>query len=288
MPIIKDYQMATPLSIYTINITAAKDTRRVFDMTGRCAFAICSEGDFDIKILNEEYRVKDYCIFACMPFVNVEIMRVRKPGKIILGGIMLEDVMAVIKITVNSSNLLAIQQAPLVNIDENQYCYLRSSIGSYIKEISDSQLASSDSTSSRIDMEIIQSHSRLIVAQVMKIYFTNVPMNVDYHTNSDMIFQLFMLDLYANCREHRDVKFYASRSTVSLKYFTTLVRQLSGKTPSDFIESVVVGKARSMLNDTRLSIKDIATALNFPDTPTFSKYFRRVTGMTPKVYRQNL
>ncbi len=54
-----------------------------FDLTGRCAFAICTEGEFTIRILNERYVVKSRDMFACMPFVNVEILDVIKPSEII-------------------------------------------------------------------------------------------------------------------------------------------------------------------------------------------------------------
>ncbi len=279
--------MATPLNISIVKLCAEHDTGRVLDMTGRCAFAIWVEGDFDIRILNEEYRVKDHCIFACMPFVNVEILRIRKPGKIILGGIQLEDVMEVINTTVNSSNLLAIQQTPLVDIDDSQFNYLIGSIELYLNEISDSRHGENDNTRFFIQQEIIKSHSRLLVAQVMKVYFSNLSMDMKGYSHRDLVFQFFMFDLYANCREQRNVHFYASRSSLSLKYFSTIVRQLSGKSPSDLIKTVVVGEAKSMLNDPHRSIKDIATSLNFPDAPTFTKYFRRVTGMTPKEYRKN-
>lgn len=140
----------------------------------------------------------------------------------------------------------------------------------------------------QIHKEIISSHSRLIVAQVIKLYFANIPMDGSSHSHHDIIFQSFMLDLYENCRSHRDVRFYASRSGLSLKYFSTVIRLLSGIKPSEMIEMVVAGEAKSMLSDTTRSIKDVALSLNFPDTPTFTKYFRRITGITPKAYRNTL
>ncbi len=278
--------MVTPLNISAFHLSPVKDDGRIFDMTGGCAFAICSEGDFDIRILNIEYQVKGNCIFACMPFVIIEIVRVRKDCKIIFGSIKLEDVLAVINHTVNSSNLFSIQHSPLVRISSDQFDYLNTSIEWYLKELK--VVEDPESTWWHVQQEIIACHTRLIMAQVIKIYFTNIPMPVKSPTNRDMIFQHFMLDLYVNCRDHRDMEFYASRSSLSRKYFSTIVRQLSGLTPSELIETVVVGEAKSMLTEIHRSIKDIATTLNFPDAPTFTKYFQRVTGMTPKAYRKTL
>lgn len=280
--------MATPLNISIVSLRAAQDVGRVFDMTGWCAFAICEEGDFDIRILNEEYHVKGHCIFACMPFVNVEIIRIRENVKIILGGIMLEDVVALVNPPVNSSHLIAIQQSPLVKISEKQADYLNKSIGAYLEEISESEQSSNENNFNHIRQEIIACHGRLIVAQVIKVYFANMPMEVKETNHRDLVFQRFMLDLYAHAGEQRNVEFYASRSSLSPKYFSTIVRQVSGQSPSDLIKTVIVGKAKSMLSDPLRSIKDIATSLNFPDAPTFTKYFRRVTGITPKTYRKTL
>lgn len=279
--------MATPLNITTAVITSEKDEGRVYDMNDRCAFAICAEGDLDVKILNEVYHVTDHCIFACMPFVSIEIVKVRRKGKLIVGGIMLEDVFSLIHRTVNSRNLLAIQQTPLVKISAEQLRYLSVSIKEYLGEVEDYSV-SKEASFSMIDEEIISCHSRLIVAQVIKIYYTNLPMQVSGHTHRDLVFQHFILDMYAHCREERNVMFYARRSGVSVKYFSTLVRQISGKSPSEWIENAVGGQAKLLLGDIHRSIKDIASLLNFPDAPTFTKYFHRVMGMTPKAYRAGL
>ncbi len=280
--------MDTILDITTVNVASENDAANAFDMTGRCAFAICVEGDFDIRILNEEYRAEDHCIIACMPFVKIEILRVRKSGRIILGGIKLEDVLSLISRTINNTNLLAIQQTPLVRISEQQCAYLQESIGSFLNDLADSHKENLSVNCNTLQNEIVHCHSQLIVAQVLKVYLTNAPMDVKGHTRRDIVFQHFMLDLYKHCREQRDVQFYAARSAVSLKYFSTIVRQLSGSSPSEWIETVVAGEAKSLLNESQRSIKDIAATLNFPDAPTFTKYFRRVTGITPKAYRRSL
>lgn len=280
--------MSTLLNISNVFLTAGEDVGRVFDMTGRCAFAICENGDFDIRISNVEYKIKGRCIFACMPFVNVEIIRINETSKLILGGIKLEDVLSVINTTVNSNNLLAIHQNPLVNITDSQFDYLATSIKEYQEEISESLQDIDKNNCLHIQQEIIRYHSGLIVAKVMKVFFSNMPMLVDSCSHRDAVFQLFMLDLQTNCRTQRNVDFYASRSSLSRKYFSTIVRQVSGQSPSDLIKTVVIGEAKAMLNDKQKSIKAIASSLNFPDSPTFTKYFRRATGMSPKTYRKSL
>lgn len=277
--------MKAPLNISTVRLAADHDVGRVFDMTRRCAFALCTEGDFDIRILNVEYHVGARCLFACMPFVNIEVVNIRRPSEIILGYLMIEDMPGMIGRWINTDNIITIQNHPLVDISHHHFSRLIASINEYNANYADGYPKMDETPSVQIQRDIIEFHSRLMVAMVLKIFFSHIVMDVGGITHRDMVFQRFMLALYGNFREHRDVRFYASRSGVSLKYFSTLVRQLSGASPSDWIETVLVGEAKSMLDDRQRSIKDIASELNFPDAPTFTKYFRRVTGLTPKAYR---
>lgn len=131
--------MTTPLDISNVILSLESDTGRVFDMTRRCAFAVWEEGDFDIKIHNDVYRVNDYCIITCMPFMNVEVVKIRKNSRILLGGIRLEDVLSVINPAINSSNLLDIQQRPVVKIDKRQFDYISLSIKGYLEELSEAR-----------------------------------------------------------------------------------------------------------------------------------------------------
>ena len=44
----------------------------------------------------------------------------------------------------------------------------------------------------------------------------------------------------------------------------------------------------AMLDNTDLSIKEIATKLNFPTQSFFGKYFKQYVGISPKEYRNKL
>ncbi len=160
--------------------------------------------------------------------------------------------------------------------------------GEYLDECERSETESAIELCRHIEQDLINYRIRLIVGEVLKILVTNVSMKPVTHTRRDYIFQQFMLSLYSNFRQHHNVGYYAGNSGVSQKYFSTVIRELSGSTPSEWIEIVVVAEAKSLLSDINLSIKDIAGMLNFPDAPTFSKYFARSTGQTPKAYRRTL
>lgn len=278
--------MQPPLNISTELLLPGGEPNRIFDMTGRCAFAVCIEGDFDIRIMHKDYRVKSRSVLICMPFVNVEVIKVNAPSKVIICGTDLENVLAIINRTLSTGNLLSLRIHPVVSVDPAQLRYITSTIDEYLDEIADIAWCENNQTCGHINRSIIEARSQLIVAQALKLYFTNMPVDAKAQNHRDMVFQHFMIDLYANFRQNRTVKFYAMRSGLSLKYFSTLVRELSGAQPSEWIDTVVVGEAKSLLLNPERNIKEIAASLNFPDGPTFTKFFVRAAGITPKKFRR--
>ncbi len=228
------------------------------------------------------------CLIACMPFVNVEVVSVDRPGEIIFSYIQLEDIPTLINRWINTKSLLSVQQRPLAHISEESFTNLLASLEYYRTDYSNYHNSHDESITGKLGQDILACHSQLVVAKVLKIFYSNIQMEPGGHTHTDSVFQEFMLTLYTNFRKHREVDYYARRSGLSVKYFATVVRRISGMSPSKWIERVVVGEAASLLQVRQRTIKEIASALNFPDAPTFSKYFLRVTGSTPKSYRQSL
>ncbi len=279
--------MSLPLHIGYLSLEPAAPPPEVCEMTGRCAFVVCTKGDFEVKILNRNYEVSALSMLACMPFLTFEVTAVREECELVYGYISVQDIPVMINRWVNTDNLSAIQDQPLVKLKRPQLEYLLPLIEDYVRESRELENGTYDNVCRRIQMDVIDLQSRRIVAQVLKLFFANMaPMDLRGHEHKNIVFQKFMISLYSNFKTHRDVRFYAAQSGLSLKYFSTIVRSVSGLSPSAWIKTLVVREAMSMLNEMRHSVKDIANALNFPDAPTFTKYFHRVQGLTPKAYRQ--
>jgi transcriptional regulator GlxA family with amidase domain len=58
--------------------------------------------------------------------------------------------------------------------------------------------------------------------------------------------------------------------------------------PIDFIKQMRIKKALKLMEDTSLSITDIAYKVGFADPKYFSKCFKAEMGMTPKQYANSL
>ncbi|WP_374281776.1 helix-turn-helix transcriptional regulator [Novosphingobium sp.] len=78
----------------------------------------------------------------------------------------------------------------------------------------------------------------------------------------------------------------ASLCGISVRHLHRQFLNLTGVTISDYVETHLVGRAKTMLSTTPMTIKQIALAAGFEHANSFSRTFRRATGMTPMQYRQ--
>jgi AraC-like DNA-binding protein len=85
--------------------------------------------------------------------------------------------------------------------------------------------------------------------------------------------------------EHHDIAFYADRLHISPVYLSRVVRQVTGRTVVDYINQMLLMEASFLLRTSSMSITQIADRLHFADTPSFSKFFSRLKGMSPREYR---
>ena len=107
-----------------------------------------------------------------------------------------------------------------------------------------------------------------------------------YKSASEFLCARFMDLLFLHCERERSVSFYASQLCVTAKYLSIKVKEVSGKSPTEWIREETIKIIEHMLCHTQHTIKEISNQLNFPNTSFFGKYFKAQKGMSPKLYRQ--
>lgn len=98
------------------------------------------------------------------------------------------------------------------------------------------------------------------------------------------LFERFMDVLSRYHQQERMVQFYADKLCVTPKYLSTVVKEYSGKSPSDWICEYVIAEAKSLLHYSQLSPQEVAFRLNFPTQSSFGKFFKQKTGYSPRQY----
>lgn len=106
-------------------------------------------------------------------------------------------------------------------------------------------------------------------------------------TRSDVIFSRFINLLQENFRKERRVGWYASQLEITAKYLSEVVKNVSKRTPNEWIDSYVVLEIRVLLKNSPKTIKEITEELNFPNQSFLGKYFKEHVGVSPSEYRKD-
>jgi AraC-like DNA-binding protein len=101
-----------------------------------------------------------------------------------------------------------------------------------------------------------------------------------------ILFDRFIALVGEYSSSQRGVGFYAEKLCLTSKYLSKLIKQASGRSAPDWINSFVILEAKNLLRYSDLSIKEIVFQLHFPNQSVFYKFFKTHTGMIPSEYRK--
>ena len=104
---------------------------------------------------------------------------------------------------------------------------------------------------------------------------------------AEVIFTEFIRLVEAHFRSERRVAWYAEQMCITPKYLAETVRQVSHRTPNEWIDNYVSLELRLLLKNSSKSIKEIASDMNFPNQSFLGKYFKEHVGMSPSAYRRS-
>lgn len=88
-----------------------------------------------------------------------------------------------------------------------------------------------------------------------------------------------------NYKEKITLKDIEANLHVNASYFSTLFKQEMGMTFTDYLNSLKIQYACSLLENTNLSIIDVSLSAGFDDQSYFTKVFKKIKGVTPKAWK---
>ena len=124
------------------------------------------------------------------------------------------------------------------------------------------------------------------VVDILTHYLTEHPeVDSPIHNRAEEYFRQFTELLGEHYKHERSVGFYARQLCITPKYLTTLIKRISGKSVSEWIDNYVILEAKTLLKYSNMSVQEIAYYLNFPNQSFFGSYFKRNAGMSPSQYK---
>ena len=114
---------------------------------------------------------------------------------------------------------------------------------------------------------------------------------IESHRFSNRVVEIYLDFIKLASRdfiEHHDISHYASQLAVTTTYLSRIVKQVSGRTVVDHINILLANEAVLLLKNSSMSVAQIADRLNFAETTTFARFFKRMKGKNPLEYRKSL
>ena len=105
-------------------------------------------------------------------------------------------------------------------------------------------------------------------------------------SSAETIFMKFVRLVELHYRHERRVGWYARELCISAKYLSETVKQVSHRTPNEWIDNYVLKELRVQLRNTSKSIKEISNELHFTNQSFMGKFFKEHVGVSPLTYRK--
>lgn len=247
----------------------------------------CINGHIRLNVNLNEYDLKDGMAFFNIPGnllrVN-ELVNTQGEGLHYFCVAMSKSFVNELKIDMNKlfTEGMSLLEHPSVVMDPKE----KETAGKYMELLGN--LLESDMLYKREAIYSVMSSVFYMLSGIWARQASDLRENASVATNrSRMIFDQFLKLVSQNYARHRNVGFYADKLCLTPKYLSKLIKDTSGRSAPEWIDSYVVLEAKNLLKYSNAAIKEIVYTLNFPNQSVFYKFFKARTGQTPSEYRNS-
>ncbi len=258
-------------------------TFRLFDVptrTSDLAFGICRKGTIEAEIDLKRHVFKASQLIAIFP--EQVIRFINKSDDFSVGFVIMSDRF------LNNSRVRLKQRLPLLFHIKKYPCI----------DLTNEQVATITEYLSLLRKRIragSQAHLEDITRLLMlALFYEGSEMFEKYLPESQVelsrkeeIFETFTRLVSQHYARERSVEFYADKMCVTPKHLSAVVKDVSGRIASRWIDDYVALEAKVLLKSTDMTVLEISDKLNFDTQSRFGTYFKRIAGVSPSEYRKN-
>ncbi len=245
-----------------------------------CIIGICTKGSAKINMCSQEYTINPDEIFIFMPGLLVSLTEVSpsfSANYFTLSTVFFYDVIKTIR-SFSPQFFTYMKSHFLYPLSEQELQYFMNYY----------QLLKGRS-------ELFNFYSREAIIALLRILFLDLyndfqryitRRNSTSTTRKEDMTNKFYTLMMENYREHKEVVFYADKLNVSSKYLSEVVKEVSGKSPKDWIIEYSLLEIKELLRNSSLNIQEITIKTKFLNQSALGRFFKRHTNMSPSEYRE--
>lgn len=137
-----------------------------------------------------------------------------------------------------------------------------------------------------LQLDMLQTMLKRFIILCTRVYKADDNYNILDNSKVDIVREFNFL-VEQNFRTIHTVAEYAALLNKAPKTLSNLFSKLADKTPLQYIHERKLLEAKRMLGFTDLSIKEIAYDLGFEEIQAFSRFFKKLEGVSPKSFKEN-
>ena len=260
---------------------------QIISTFNKCGIFYCQRGSVEVSLEGCHYHIKPGDVYIYMASTLVHLLHKSEDAEGIMVEVDFYYILPIVNKVINVESQLFMRKNPCVSFSGEQCAHFEYLLNNLWDRINAEDCQKENVQYQHLKLELIKSMGQTICYEILNMYFTNQPLQPLQQGKKDVVFQNFMLSLFRFYRKERDVSFYARMQHITPRYFSAIIKEKTGDSALQWIVRMVITEAKQLLEESDLSIKEIADQLNFPTQSFFGKYFKQYVGVSPKEYRNN-
>lgn len=242
-----------------------------------CGIIICIRGCVEMTVGSSHYVMNPMSIAPITSCVSCTLHRsIDFKGKFVLFNYVCKD--AMLRTDYFCDMILQSIKNPILNLSSDQFNFISHNIKSIETLNTNKELSPS-----------IQLAIQHTMSSILYILHDAIPERVSklnmIQDRQSQIFQEFFNLVITNYKKEHRLIFYAEQMCITPRYLSRVIKDVSGRSASEWIDVFVTTEIMHQIHFTNRSIQQISYDLGFPNQSFFGKYFKAQTGCSPKIYR---
>ncbi len=142
-------------------------------------------------------------------------------------------------------------------------------------------------TNNRFYTEILNLQMQLFILEMWDIFMDQLERR-NRTLQSGTLYERFVHLLELHCMKNREVQFYSDQLHITAKYLNQICKANTGITASQWIQRYAKDRIVLLLENKNLNISEIADEMGFSSHSFFTRYVKKVLGVSPSEYRNRV